>query len=150
MEGECSNTFTKFVRLVNLMSTRPLVSLSAVSLALNAAVSAYMARRDPPAMAFALFCYVDLLLLFLLVGKFERLMGEGAGGSPEEKARVRAAVWALSASLVLVFGWRSSSEIAMWSVKLAIRVAAAALAGGGLCGLVLFQKEAVLVHGEEN
>ncbi|XP_074576314.1 uncharacterized protein LOC141832840 [Curcuma longa] len=147
MEGECSNTYAKFARSANSISMRPLVSLSAVSLALNAAVSAYVARRDPSAMAFALFCYVDLLLLFLLLGKFERLMGEGAAGSPEEKARVRAAVWALSASLVLVFGWRASSEIALWPVKLAIRVAAAAVAGGGFCGLVLSKKEAV--HGEE-
>lgn len=148
MEGECSNTFTKFARLANnMISTRPLASLSAVSLTLSAAVSAYTARGHPPAMAFALFCYVDLLLLFLLLGKFDRLMAEGPGGSLEEKARVKAAVWALSASLVLVLGWRASSEIALWPVKLVIRVAAVALAGGGFCGLVLFGKEAV--HGEE-
>ncbi|KAG6498753.1 hypothetical protein ZIOFF_038475 [Zingiber officinale] len=143
MEGECSNTFTKVARLASAISMRPLV---AVSLTLNAAVSAYVARSDPPAMAFALFCYVDLLLLFLLLGKFERLMGQGAGGSPEEKARVRAAVWALSASLVLVFGWRASSEIGLWPVKLTIRAAAAVVAGGGFCGLVLFKEEAVHVE----
>ncbi|XP_042400133.1 uncharacterized protein LOC121989899 [Zingiber officinale] len=123
---------------------RPLVSLSAVSLTWNTAVSAYMALADPPAMAFLLFCYVDLLLLFLLFGKFERLMGEGegAGGSPAERARARAraAVWVLSASLVLVLGWRVSLEIALWQVKLAIRVTAAAITGGGFYGLLLFKR----------
>ncbi|CAL9200594.1 unnamed protein product [Musa hybrid cultivar] len=74
-----------------------------VFLTINFLDSAYRSRHDPSALAFAVFIYSDLAMLFVCLRNFDKL---GADCSPEKKERVKATIWALASALNLALAWQ--------------------------------------------
>jgi len=70
-------------------------------LAINSGVAIYHSRRDPSSVLFVVVSFVDLVLLFHLLRVFERL----PPGSPK-RLQVKAAVWALTTTLTVMFSQR--------------------------------------------
>ncbi|CAD5177305.1 unnamed protein product [Musa acuminata subsp. malaccensis] len=111
--------------------------LGLLLLGISVAVSAYGSRSDPSSLAFMLFSWVDLLCLVLCLRRFERLAPDGP---PEEKARLKQAVWLLSTALVVAFGWRVS-ELMPTALAVLIWISAGCVAVGGFYGLVLYKEQ---------
>ncbi|WOL09043.1 hypothetical protein Cni_G17796 [Canna indica] len=122
-------------RLRSFLFARPLVFFVLLYLTANVAIAAYRSRGDWPTLSFVLFSYVDLLLLFFFLSRFEQL-GGGARGSREKRARLKGGVWALSAALMIGFSWRVG-EVFSWPMKVVIWTMTASVAGGGFYALFL-------------
>ncbi|URE13659.1 hypothetical protein MUK42_22956 [Musa troglodytarum] len=69
--------------------------------------------------------------------RFERLAPDGP---PEEKARLKEAVWLLSTALVVAFSWRVS-ELMPWALAVLIWISAGCVAVGGFYGLFLYKEQ---------
>ncbi|WOL14131.1 hypothetical protein Cni_G22911 [Canna indica] len=104
----------------------------------NTAASAYHSRHQPSALGFALFCYVDLALLFLCLKSFERL---GPDSPAEKKEGLKAATWLLATALTLAFSWRVA-EVMPLLLAVAVWVMAGSVAVGGFYFLFLYSDEA--------
>ncbi|XP_074584513.1 uncharacterized protein LOC141840423 isoform X2 [Curcuma longa] len=72
------------------------------------AETAYRSRHQPSALAFTLFSYADLVLLFHCLKLFERL---GPDATPRKKEGLKALVWLLATAQILAFTWRVAAEI---------------------------------------
>jgi hypothetical protein len=94
-------------------------------LALNCGVAIYHSRHDPSSVLFVAACFVDLTLLFYLLRVFEKLPAEE---SPKRR-RVKAAVWALTTTLTVMFSQRVAALMpapvaaAVWAMAAATIVA---------------------------
>ncbi|CAL9125855.1 unnamed protein product [Musa acuminata var. zebrina] len=106
-------------------------------LVISVIISVYRFRGDPSMLVFVLFSCSDLLFLFLCLRTFERL---APGSPPAEKARLKMAVWLLSAALVLAFSCRTSSVMPRALAALVWLVAGSVLVGG-FYGLFLYKEQ---------
>uniref|UniRef100_A0A0E0KZ87 Uncharacterized protein n=1 Tax=Oryza punctata TaxID=4537 RepID=A0A0E0KZ87_ORYPU len=93
------------------------------------AQAAYRARRAPWDLAFMLFSYADLGLLFLCLSKYERLPpplekeddGDGDGMAVKwRRWMLKMAVWALSTVLSVAFAWRVAAVMPAPALKAAV------------------------------
>uniref|UniRef100_A0A0E0L7U4 Uncharacterized protein n=1 Tax=Oryza punctata TaxID=4537 RepID=A0A0E0L7U4_ORYPU len=69
------------------------------ALTCNSLLAIYRSQGEPASVAFVVGAYAALLLLFYFLGKFER-------AHPEERGRVKAAVWSLTTLLTAMFASR--------------------------------------------
>uniref|UniRef100_A0A0E0L7S0 Uncharacterized protein n=1 Tax=Oryza punctata TaxID=4537 RepID=A0A0E0L7S0_ORYPU len=69
------------------------------ALTCNSLLAIYRSQGDLASVAFVVGAYAALLLLFYFLGKFER-------ARPEERGRVKAAVWSLTTLLTAMFASR--------------------------------------------
>nr|XP_018684438.1 PREDICTED: uncharacterized protein LOC108953364 [Musa acuminata subsp. malaccensis] len=106
-------------------------------LVISVIISVYRFRGDPSMLVFVLFSCSDLLFLFLCLRRFERL---APGSPPAEKARLKMAVWLLSAALVLAFSCRTSSVMPRALAALVWLMAGSVLVGG-FYGLFLYKEQ---------
>ncbi|URE48922.1 hypothetical protein MUK42_25730 [Musa troglodytarum] len=106
-----------------------------VFLTINFLDSAFRSRHDPSALAFAVFVYSDLALLFVCLRNFEKL---GADCSPAKKERVKATVWALASALNLALAWRVA-EIMPPMLAVVVWLMAGLVTLGGFYGLFLYR-----------
>ncbi|EHA8586589.1 hypothetical protein COCNU_scaffold000558G000010 [Cocos nucifera] len=72
-------------------------------LTVNVVTAGYHARQDPGTLVFLLWSYVNLLLLFWCLKKFENL---GTDSPPEKRERLKVAIWLLATALNLTFASR--------------------------------------------
>jgi hypothetical protein len=72
------------------------------------ALTAWRARRDPGDLAFVAGAYAALAALLLCLRRAERLAPPGTQPAAEERRRLHATVWALSAALSCAFAYRVS------------------------------------------
>ncbi|THU61152.1 hypothetical protein C4D60_Mb07t20270 [Musa balbisiana] len=100
-------------------------------------IPVYRSRGDPSMLGFVLFSCSDLLFLFLCLRRFDRL---APGSPPAEKARLKMAVWLLSAALVLAFSCRTSSVMPRALAALVWLMAGSVLLGG-FYGLFLYKEQ---------
>ncbi|CAL9123595.1 unnamed protein product [Musa hybrid cultivar] len=122
--------------LLTWLLNNPLQAFALLFLTFNVAVSARTSIGDPSTLSFVLFSYVDLLLLFFLLRKFEQL---GPGDSPEKRRRMKAAVWLLTAALVLGFSWRVAG-IMPWGLAAVVWVMGGSVIVAGFYGLFLHKE----------
>ncbi|BAH92974.1 uncharacterized protein [Oryza sativa Japonica Group] len=102
------------------------------------AQAAYRARREPWDLAFVLFAYADLGLLFLCLSMYERLpppleeiqKGDSGDDGAAVRRRLKMAVWALSTALSVAFAWRVAAVMpapamraAVWGMTSTVAVA---------------------------
>ncbi|CAD5186596.1 unnamed protein product [Musa acuminata subsp. malaccensis] len=106
-----------------------------VFLTINFLDSAYRSRHDPSALAFAVFIYSDLAMLFVCLRNFEKL---GADCSPEKKERVKATVWALVSALNLALAWQVA-KIMPPMLAVVVWLMASLVTLGGFYGLFLYR-----------
>ncbi|WOL14047.1 hypothetical protein Cni_G22827 [Canna indica] len=110
----------------------PLHIIALLFFSANIVVSAYRSRRDPSNLAFILTAYFVVLSLFFCLRRFER------GGSPEEKARTKAAIWLLATALIVGFSWRMS-KVMPWGLTALIWILAGSVTVGGFHSLFLYK-----------
>ncbi|KAG6471994.1 hypothetical protein ZIOFF_069449 [Zingiber officinale] len=82
--------------------------LAFLLLTFTTAESTYRSRHQPSALAFTLFSYADLVLLFHCLTVFERL---GPDATLRKKEGLKALVWLLATAQILAFTWRVAAEI---------------------------------------
>uniref|UniRef100_A0A0E0HAE7 Uncharacterized protein n=1 Tax=Oryza nivara TaxID=4536 RepID=A0A0E0HAE7_ORYNI len=101
--------------------------------------AAYRARREPWDLAFVLFSYADLGLLFLCLSVYERLPpppleevqeGDSGDDGAAVRWRLKMVVWALSTALSVAFAWRVAAvmpapamKAALWGMTSTVAVA---------------------------
>ncbi|XP_052156811.1 uncharacterized protein LOC127774584 [Oryza glaberrima] len=101
--------------------------------------AAYRARWEPWDLAFVLFSYADLGLLFLCLSVYERLPpppleevqeGDSGDDGAAVRWRLKMAVWALSTALSVAFAWRVAAvmpapamKAALWGMTSTVAVA---------------------------
>ncbi|CAN6208751.1 unnamed protein product [Urochloa humidicola] len=100
-----------------------LTKLGLGALTCNSVLAAYRSRGDPSSLAFVATAYAALLLLLHFLRRFERAPPAGRG-------RIKAAVWALTTLLTVMFASRVA-PLMPHPVGVAVWVMAAATAGGG-------------------
>ncbi|URE01469.1 hypothetical protein MUK42_20539 [Musa troglodytarum] len=83
--------------------TQWLPALGLAFLTYNSAAAVYRSIDEPWAVAFVVVAYVDLLLLFWCLRKFERCF---EAGSAADRPRLKAAVWCLATLLTLMFSYK--------------------------------------------
>ncbi|TVU12626.1 hypothetical protein EJB05_46277, partial [Eragrostis curvula] len=104
-----------------------LAKLGLGALTCNSAIAVYRSRDDPASVAFVVVAYAALLLLLRSLREFER-------ARPENRGRVKAAVWALSTLLTAMFAAKVAPLMPPL-VGVVVWVMAAATAGGGFWAL---------------
>jgi len=96
-------------------------------LAINCGVAIYDSRHDPSSVLFVVVSFVDLVLLFHLLRVFERLPP-----SSPKRLQVKAAVWALTTALTVMFSQRVAA-LMPGPVAAVVWVMAAATILAGFC-----------------
>ncbi|XP_008806216.1 uncharacterized protein LOC103718967 [Phoenix dactylifera] len=104
-------------------------------LTVNVIAAAYHARQDPGTLVFVLWSYVNLLLLFLCLKKFESLE---ADSPPEKRERLKVAIWVLATALNLTFAWRVAGIMPL-ALAVVIWAMAALVAVAGFYGLFIYK-----------
>ncbi|KAG6485159.1 hypothetical protein ZIOFF_053688 [Zingiber officinale] len=103
-----------------------------IFLTYNSGAAIYRSIHDPSAVAFVATSYLDLLLLFWCLHKFET--------APEEnRGWLKAAVWILATLLTVMFSGKVAA-IMPWPVALLVYGMAAATAVGGFWAFFLYRK----------
>lgn len=103
-------------------------------LTVNSVDSAYRCH-DPPALAFIVFAYSDLMMLLFCLRRFEKL---GPESPPEQKGQLKAAVWVLTTALNLAFAWRVA-EIMPPALAVVVWLMSGSVAIGGFYGLFIYR-----------
>lgn len=106
-----------------LRHSSPLTKLGLVALTCNSTIAIYRSWGDPASVAFVALAFTALLLLFHFLRRFEH-------ARPEDRGRVKAAVWALTTLLTAMFAARVAPLMPPL-VAVAVWAMAAATAGGG-------------------
>lgn len=109
-------------------------------LTFTTAESAYRSRHQPSALAFTLFSYADLVLLFHCLKVFERL---GPDATLRKKEGLKALVWLLATAQILAFTWRVAAEIPL-PIAVALWLVAGLITISGFY-LMFFRSEADVV-----
>ncbi|CAL9091846.1 unnamed protein product, partial [Musa textilis] len=118
---------------VNLANdTQWLPALGLAFLTYNSAAAVYRSIDDPWAVAFVVVAYVDLLLLFWCLRKFERSTESNRGG-------LKAAVWFLATLLTGMFAHKVAA-IMPWPIAAIVYCMAAATAGGGFWAFFIYRE----------
>lgn len=92
-----------------------LPKLGFVFLTFSVVSSIYNSRGDPGMLAFVISSYVNLLLLFWCVDRFEKL---GPNSPPEKRKRLKVAIWVLTTALNLALAWRVA-DVMPWALAVA-------------------------------
>ncbi|EHA8587305.1 hypothetical protein COCNU_scaffold001842G000010 [Cocos nucifera] len=66
-------------------------------------------------LAFVISSYVNLLVLFWCLDRFEKL---GPNNPPEKRGRLKVAIWVLTTALNLALAWRVS-DVVSWALVVA-------------------------------
>ncbi|CAL9043950.1 unnamed protein product, partial [Musa banksii] len=109
-----------------------LPALGLAFLTYNSAAAVYRSVDDPWAVGFVVVAYVDLLLLFWCLRKFERSTESNRGG-------LKAAVWFLATLLTGMFAHKVAA-IMPWPVAAIVYCMAAATAGGGFWAFFIYRE----------
>uniref|UniRef100_A0A0E0KNE1 Uncharacterized protein n=1 Tax=Oryza punctata TaxID=4537 RepID=A0A0E0KNE1_ORYPU len=119
------------------------------------AQAAYRARRAPLDVAFVLFSYADLALLFLCLSMYEQLPqpaadDDGAGVRRRRRRRwmLKMAVWALSTALSVAFAWRVAAVMPAPAMKAAVWGMTSTVAVAGFYLLFVHRPAAVSSYAE--
>lgn len=110
------------------------------------AESAYRSRHQPSALAFALFSYADLVLLYHCLKVFERL---GPDATPRKKQGLKALIWLLATAQSLAFTWRVAAAIPL-PIAVAVWLVAGSIAISGFYLLFFFSEAEVVEKGGLN
>uniref|UniRef100_A0A0E0KZ85 Uncharacterized protein n=1 Tax=Oryza punctata TaxID=4537 RepID=A0A0E0KZ85_ORYPU len=122
------------------------------------AQAAYRARRAPLDVAFVLFSYADLALLFLCLSMYERLPppleevqeGDSGDGAAVRRRRswLKMAAWALSTALSVAFAWRVAAVMPAPALKAAVWGMTSTVAVAGLYLLFVYRPVAIPSYSE--
>lgn len=93
------------------------------ALTCNSLLAIYKSQGDPGSVAFVVFTYAALLLLFHFLRKFER-------ARPEDGGKVKAAIWVLSTLLTTMFASRVAPLMPSFVAAMVWLMAAATAIGG--------------------
>ncbi|KAF0913010.1 hypothetical protein E2562_019803 [Oryza meyeriana var. granulata] len=104
-------------------------------LTFNSVMALYRSDRDIPTIAFVVFSYVDLVLLFYCLRLFERTPPE----SPR-RHHIKTAVWLLTAMLTAVFSYKVAA-IMPFPVKVLVWAMAGATVLGGFYTFFLHSEQ---------
>ncbi|EAY99666.1 hypothetical protein OsI_21644 [Oryza sativa Indica Group] len=99
------------------------------ALTCNSLLAIYKSQGDLASVAFVVAAYAALLLLFYFLGRFER-------ARPEERGKVKAAVWSLTTLLTAMFASRVAPLMPPL-VAAGVWIMAAATAVGGFWAFFL-------------
>ncbi|KAG1346283.1 hypothetical protein COCNU_06G001120 [Cocos nucifera] len=105
-------------------------------LTFNSVVALYRSRSDPWGMAFVLTSYVDLLLLFWCLRRFEST----PEGSPNTGI-LKMAVWSLSTLLTVMFSYRVASIMPLPVAVVVWTMAGLTIAAGFYAFFIYKEKE---------
>ncbi|XP_010932905.1 uncharacterized protein [Elaeis guineensis] len=106
-------------------------------LTVNVVTAAYHARHDPGTLVFVLWSYVNLLLLFWCLKKFENLRTD-CPPPAEKRERLKVAIWVLSTALNLTFAWRVAGIMPL-ALAVVIWAMSGFLAVAGFYGLFIYK-----------
>ncbi|KAJ1254356.1 hypothetical protein BS78_10G040500 [Paspalum vaginatum] len=116
------------------MADRHLTKLGMGFLAINSLLAVYSSWGDAGAVAFVLAADAALALLFLCLRELERPAGRGGGAG--RRGNIKAAVWALTTALTVMFASRVSPLMPA-AVAAGVWIVAVATAAGGFWALFL-------------
>lgn len=88
-------------------------------------------------LAFVISSYVELLLLFWCLDKFEEL---GLDSPPEKRERLKLAIWVLATALNLALAWRVS-DVMPWALAMTAWSMAACIAVVGFYGFFIYKAQ---------
>jgi hypothetical protein len=108
--------------------------LGCTILTINLCVAVYRSEGDPAAVGFVAFSYLDLVLLFYCVRRFEN-------AEPDSPARrhLKLAVWVLTTLLTAVFSYKIAAVVPL-PLQILVWVLAASTVGGGFFVFFLYQQ----------
>uniref|UniRef100_A0A0E0PIB5 Uncharacterized protein n=1 Tax=Oryza rufipogon TaxID=4529 RepID=A0A0E0PIB5_ORYRU len=118
------------------------------------AQAAYRARHAPWDLAFVLFSYADLGLLFLCLSMYERLPQPAAAADDDGEAVrrprrwLKMAVWALSTALSAAFAWRVAAVMPAPALKAAVWGMTSTVAVAGFYLLFAYRPAAISSYSE--
>lgn len=112
-----------------------LTVLGFVFLSFNSGMALYRSRGDVAAVSFVVFSYVDLVLLFYCLRRYER----AAAGSAQREW-LKAAVWILTAALTVVFSYKVAAIMPL-AVAVLVWVMAFVTVAGGFYALFLHSEK---------
>uniref|UniRef100_A0A0D9ZUZ0 Uncharacterized protein n=1 Tax=Oryza glumipatula TaxID=40148 RepID=A0A0D9ZUZ0_9ORYZ len=124
------------------------------------AQAAYRARHVPWDLAFVLFAYADLGLLFLCLSMYERLppppleegqerdSGDGGAAVRRRRRSLKMAVWALSTALSVAFAWRVAAVMPAPAMKAAVWGMTSTVAVAGFYLLFVHRPAAISSYSE--
>ncbi|XP_052156970.1 uncharacterized protein LOC127774728 [Oryza glaberrima] len=117
------------------------------------AQAAYRARHAPWDLAFVLFAYAGLGLLFLCLSMHERLPQPAAADDDGEAVRrrrrwLKMAVWALSTALSAAFAWRVAAVMPAPAMKAAVWGMTSTVAVAGFYLLFAYRPAAISSYSE--
>ncbi|XP_040380443.1 uncharacterized protein LOC107304167 [Oryza brachyantha] len=123
------------------------------------AQAAYRARREPSDLAFVLFAYAALGLLFLCLSMYERLPplvdqqdgGDGGTTTGEQLRRrrwLKTAVWCLSTALSVAFAWHVAAVMPAPALKAAVWGMTSAVVVTGFYLLFVYRPAAISSYSE--
>ncbi|WOK93887.1 hypothetical protein Cni_G02588 [Canna indica] len=109
-----------------------LSALGFAFLTYNSATAVYRSINEPSAVAFVVIAYLDLVLLFWCLRRFET-------SSESNRGKYKAAVWSLATLLTAMFSHKVAA-IMPWPVALIVYGMTVVTAGGGFWAFFVYRE----------